>query len=1082
MSGVLAVRKTLVLGLGSTGLQVAEHLAEHLNWQYGSFERAAWVRLLVVETAQPASTLGDRVLWAGMSKEEYLPYITSPRATGATFGFYEWQDGPTLMDIDNPSDGAGNSRLLGRLCLFHPRTYSNLRRRVSEDLAHLQRLTPQAIADDLGDPGLTVTIHEGGTVVYIVGTLCGGTGSGGAADLGYLMDVWSGNSVRRQAIFTAPHPTLGHSLAPRYKKNAWMALKELNHYQLSSTTWSQRLPGADTPYVLPGRPYDILRVVTPAGAAGEDVKSLNAMIAQYLAAAVGPAGFEIAASDVDASAQMVGGENIGFMRPLFSTMGVAALEYPGEHIQRGATCRLMAAALGRWASNGPGGAAGEAPEGGAADVETVLRQLTQGADALAVAPLQQLLSEAKDGEPPRVEDVRKLLREGVGRLTSQGAAPGTEAAPEGGTLVDLVQRGADTLMRGVSPELQRLLERRLFAVDGGPGWVAAQLRSGQESRTGWDAAAARAAAEARQDADSLRAILDRELEEAEQIQKAFMPFGKREKLRQAWERVSQQLFAYLAAETRTQALSHLQRRDLLRQLAERHRNSVAPLLRRLDRMQAAFSQESHALEARWREMAASSPSVNGKAYFDAEPPAARGTLSEEYYKLLRQRRWSEEPPTGWDDEAKERAAMAEVLRTLEPLGAELLREDGQSLFDPRPGAQSAREMIPQNVLSELESGARAFFAPLREQVHIADKASDADLDTVVQASEPRLGVSGAQVSEQLADVKGATPMLSYLAFMDLGPNPASPRPAIARVSQRVRNSMELRRGGITDSGDPYRLLILREKHGFTLGQMEGVVRSNPHDHHSLQSAEGCQDFKFWHTRRDVDWVDPLVPPSQVESVEESWLLAVLLGRADDGALPALPGSPAPAAPEAAPAEGWYHLVDGEFYVRYAAGADTSERGARLPGAFQSAVTKLLTPGYALLRRTLSMRISTYSDTHGPEALVRRVDQCLQALGIFGLSGITKPEAERIVRRAYRRNEALTRAFFEFRTAGVQNPAEFAHLRRFQGDPIEGRAGESYLSDGYYCPRCHHWLGENIQQLRDAQFLCPICNTGERYWP
>ena len=348
MTGILNVRRTLVIALGSTGMQVTEQLAEHLNWQYGSFEKAEWVRMLVVETAQPQSILGDRVLWSGMSKEEYLPYLNAPRTTGAEFGFQEWQDGPTLRDIDNPSDGAGNCRMLGRLTLFHPRTYQNLRRRVSEDIAHLQRLTPQKIADSLGEPGLSVNMHEGGVVVYVVGTLCGGTCSGGAADLGYLVDVWSGNSVRRQAIFTIPHPALAHTLGARFKKNSFFALKELNHYQLGSSIWTQQLPGADAAYVSSSRPYDITRILMPGGPADTDVKSLTGMIGQYLAAAVGPAGFDIAASDVDATGKMVGAESIGFMRPLFSSMGIAALEYPGEHIQRAATSRLLGSAYSRW--------------------------------------------------------------------------------------------------------------------------------------------------------------------------------------------------------------------------------------------------------------------------------------------------------------------------------------------------------------------------------------------------------------------------------------------------------------------------------------------------------------------------------------------------------------------------------------------------------------------------------------------------------------------------------------------------------------------------------------------------------------
>lgn len=1074
MPGTLAVRKTLVLGLGSTGLQVCEQLAEHLNWQYGSFERAAWVRLLVVETAQPQSLLGDRVLWAGMTKEEYLPYLNSPRTTGAEFNFYEWQDGPTLRDIDNPSDGAGNCRMLGRLCLFHPRTYQTLQRRVSDDISALQQLTPQNIAEALGEPGLTVKTDEGGVVVYVVGTLCGGTGSGGAADLGYLMDVWSNHSVRRQAIFTVPHPTLQTSLSPRYKKNAFYALKELNHYQLADTAWTQLLPGAYSPFVNTGRPYDILRVVMPSGGSGADVKSLNAMIGQYLAAAVGPAGQTVAASDVDATAQMVGAERIGFMRPLFSTMGVAALEYPGEHIQRAATSRLLGAAFSRWSAH-----RADTPEFqgalGSTDFDQLLLRLQSGAEEMSTRLFQDLFKPLAEGNAPSVQKVRQILRDVDARLTATElpTEPQPGALP---SLVQLVQANHERFLENVTRDVDRLLEAWLFRVDGGPSFVAALFRRHLADMEQWAERAQTTLPEARQDTETLRSMLDREIEEVEKLEKNPLVWGKREKLRQAWDDVTKQLYAYLQAELRTQTLSQLQRRDLARQVVEHYRRVTALLLRRLDQMQAAFTQEGAEHERRWKELAAISPSVNGKVYFDAEPPAARGTVTEEYYKLLRQPRYADEPATGWDDGKKEEGAMREVLRALEPLRAELTREDGQSTFDPRPGIQSAREAIPGNALQAAEARARAFFSPLREQVHIADKASDTDVDTAIQASEPKLSVSAAQVSEHLAGAKGANPMLSYLAFMDVGTSD-NQRPSVQRVEARVRNSMPLRRGGITDNDDPYRLLIIREKHGFTLGQMEGVVRATRYDNHSLQSAEGCMDFKFWQTRRDVDWVDPLVPPGQVESTEEAWLFTLLLGRPADPSLPWLPATKGEV-----PAEGWYQLVGGEFYVFYAEGVDTSERGATLPLAFGPAVAKLLLADYALLRRTLNVRFASYYDTLGHAHMIRAVDQALKSLSVFGVGDLDVKQAERIVRRAYRRNDALTRAFFEFKTANLKNPAEFAHLWRLQGTPIEGRAAEVYPSDGYYCPTCTYYLGGNVEKLLEDQFLCPRCNSGERYWP
>jgi hypothetical protein len=1079
MTGVLAVRKTLVLGLGSTGLQVCEQLAEHLNWQYGSFERAAWVRLLVVETAQPQSILGDRVLWAGMTKEEYLPYLNSPRTTGAEFGFYEWQDGPTLRDIDNPSDGAGNCRMLGRLCLFHSRTYNNLRRRVSDDISFLAGVTPQMVADRLGEPGLTVKIDEGGTVVYVVGTLVGGTGSGGSADLGYLMDVWSNHSVRRQAVFTIPNPTLSHSLGPRYKKNAYYALRELNHYQLADTAWSQLLPGSDTPFVIRGRPYDILRILMPGGGSGEDVKSLNAMIAQYLAAAVGPAGLEIAASDVDATAQMVGAESIGFMRPLFSTMGVAALEYPGEHIQRAATSRLLSSAFNRWCAHAVDADAvrRDLKAIGGADFDSLLLRLQQGADQMSTGLLQEAFKPLAEDKAPSVEQVRQILRDVDARLTAMelpqpGAPPAAHPS-----LLQVVQANHERFQERLRDEIDRFVEQRLFTLDGGPGYVSAALRQFLTEMEGWTVSAETVLPEARQDTETLRSMLDREIEEVQKLERSPLVWNKQEKLRKAWGDVTQHLYPYLAAELKTQTISHIQRRDMVRQTIDQFRKVTAAVQRRLDQMQAAFTQEGAELEKAWKDLAALSPSVNGKAYFEAEPPAPRGTVTEEYFKLLRQARWPEEPATGWDDAQKEEAAMREVLKTLEPLRAELTRDDGQGAFDSRPGTYTARDMIPGDVLRAAEARARAFFAPLRAQVHIADKASDADIDTVIQASEPKMTISAAQVSEQLAGARGANPMLSYLAFMDVGGNGSAVRPSVERVEQRVRNSMPLRRAGITDSDDPFRLLILREKHGFTLGQMEGVVRANRYDNHALQAAEGCMDFKFWKTRRDVDWIDPLIPPSQVESTEEAWLFAALLGRPADAALPWLPATRGEI-----PGSGWYQLVGGEFYVLYAEGVEASEKGATLPLSFNAAVAKLLSPDYALLRRTLNVRFASYADKQGHRALIETMDQALKSLGIFGVADLDAKQAERIVRRAYRRNDALTRAFFDYKTANLKHPAEFAHLWRLQGTPIEGRAAESYPSDGYYCPACHYLLGGSIEKLQEDQFLCPRCATGERYWP
>jgi hypothetical protein len=94
----------------------------------------------------------------------------------------------------------------------------------------------------------------------------------------------------------------------------------------------------------------------------------------------------------------------------------------------------------------------------------------------------------------------------------------------------------------------------------------------------------------------------------------------------------------------------------------------------------------------------------------------------------------------------------------------------------------------------------------------------------------------------------------------------------------------------------------------------------------------------------------------------------------------------------------------------------------------------------------------------------------------------KRRDKQIVRRAYRRNDSLTRAFFLFRTENMEKGrAEFAYLRHVHGEPIPGKSA-AYPADGYYCPNCNYPLGSDVAQLLETMFICPACSQGERYWP
>ncbi len=1074
MSETLSIRRTLILGLGTTGKEVAEAVAEHLTWQFGGHEKAAWVRMLVLETEQPVSPLGDRVLRGGISREEYAPYLNAPRTAGAAFDFFDWQDGQSLRAIDNPSAGAGNLRMLGRLCLFHPQTYDLLRRRVMRDLSDLRQLTPQSVADSLGRADLNIDIHTD-VVVYVVGTLCGGTCSGGAADMGYLLKEWNGEGIDCQAIFTLPHPQLAGSKAPRYKKNAYYALKELNHYQLAGTAWMQKLPGNDAPSRRTDKPYVILRVLMPGGPDGADVQRLNVMIGQYLAAAVGPAGGAIAARDVDAKGGMETADSVGFMRPLFSTMGVAALEYPGEHILRAATLRLVSSALERWCQHTI------TPERindtlrllGGTDFDQQLQQLTDGADRIGVALFRETFRPVAEGKPPRVEQVRQLLREVDGRLTAMELPRGE---PEGAlpSLLQIVEKNHQAFLDRVERDIEQFVERVLFDLDGGPGFVAAVLKEQLRRMEAWAREAQETLPEARQDAKSLREIMLEQIADVERIEESRNPFGRAEKLKHGWTVITESVNSYLQTELKMQAMNHLQRRELIAEMLNKTRQSTAVLLRRLDAMQSAFAQKAAAGNDAWRMMAAEKPPINGQVYFDAEPPAARGTVTDEYYNLLRQRTWPDEPATGWDDGRKEEAAQRDVLGALTPLVQQLRLSASQSTFDPKPGRASAQDSIPEELAQALDMRARAVFDSLRSQIHVADKAAPPDLDTVIQLSAPRLGIAAAQISPQLQGARAVRPQAQNLAFLDM----SRKETRVAQMAARIESAIPLSRDGrITDSHDPFRLLVIQERHGFTFGQMDGVVSKHAYDLSSLQSADkGVTDFHFWHTRSDVNWIDPLVSPRRVDETEEWWLQVILLGRPSDGIFEWTPANRGEIT-----ADGWYQIANGEFRVFYPPGIPgVTDKEALLPLEFGDAVMRLLSDDYGTLRQCLSVRLAGYRDQVKEGRMVAALSEGRSALGSLGLKGLEKGHADRILRRAYGRDDGLADAFFTYETEASKDERRlFAHLFKMKGQSIP-ETGDEYPANAYYCPHSNSLLGDSVETLRAAHFVCPVCN--ERYWP
>ena len=1080
--GTLNIRKTLVLGLGTTGKEVAEQIAESLKWQYGDFERVSWVKLLVVETEKPSSPLGDRVIHFSISPEEYHEYLSNPMTKGAEFDFASWQNSDVLGSVSNATAGAGNRRMLGRLFLFHQGNYGALEARFKRELSALENLMPKDVTEALKQENLVVNFEDQ-IAVYVVGTLCGGTCSGVAPDLGYLMRQWSGNSVNPQAIFTLPHPSSSGSNSKRYKKNAFYALKELNHYLLTETSWLQKLPDHEQAHQQGAHilPYEILRVMNPPGPGSDDVPKLNAMIAQYLSAAAGSAGSKIAALDVNALNAMAGVEGMGFLRPMFSTMGISTLEFPGDHIMRGCTDRLIASTLARWlkVEGSDAMVKGALEKAGADDFKTVVQNLLQNNGERLSLVYSRKLETTGAGTPPKVTEVRELLRDVEGRLT-------VTAIPENGTgaqvlpvLVEVMQQNYERFRKATLDQVKSLIGGTLFSLEGGPGFLLKFLNEYQRRLEEWMGRVQHDLKELQADSRTLREQMEEQLAELERAQNSHNPMGKREKVRQGWEKFCTGYETYLETEVQMRALSFLQQRELLQTVRKEFQEVTIRLQRRLETLQSAFQQEQTVREKAWQERARMTPTVNGICYYTPAKSDKDGTMTERYYAGLQQKKYPEEPTIGWNIAEKESAAQRRVLHSLEEL-MDLLTREGESDFDPRPNRQSDRESLPTSTLTELERAARTYFEPLREQVHIAQLAQPNDIASAIQLSQPNLKIATTMLGEALRGTKTTSHTDVSMALMQTEGG-AADKGKIETIKTQLLNANALNRGEISDNGDPFRLILIRETHGFTLGQMSGVIATNPHDLTALQSAEDCPDFKYWYTRTDVNWINPLTAQRERETAEEAWLLTVLLGHPKDTS----PGKLTPARLDEIEARGWYTVLGDQFRVYYPEGVtETTRTEEMLPVDFALAVSRLLEPEYETLLKSLkSAYLGGYLREHGEKRFIEATEDVLESIASFGLKGKITADpkaAQQVVKRYYRRRAKLTSAYFDFKTKEMKNDHLFNDLHYLE-DEIHPFAKTKINVDGYYC-EAGHLLGSAPADLKEKEFTCPMCNNGERFWP
>ncbi|GAB4199335.1 MAG: hypothetical protein OHK0022_19480 [Roseiflexaceae bacterium] len=228
---------TFVVGVGGTGVSAIRHLKRRV--------RLDWPRIFTGDMPELVQFYGvDTVSYANRPGQEFLsPHeytfiggFDPQQLLGAAPGAYPSITPPTgWWDFGNniPAGivhlGARQIRALGRLALFQ--AFPDVWLRITDKIRVLNAI--QA-GDQATRYGFTVPAEPSARQVFVVASLCGGTGSGCFLDVAARIRATYANTLRVIGIFVLPSafsPVLpSQRQIDRTHANAFAALKELDAF------------------------------------------------------------------------------------------------------------------------------------------------------------------------------------------------------------------------------------------------------------------------------------------------------------------------------------------------------------------------------------------------------------------------------------------------------------------------------------------------------------------------------------------------------------------------------------------------------------------------------------------------------------------------------------------------------------------------------------------------------------------------------------------------------------------------------------------------------------------------------------
>jgi predicted house-cleaning noncanonical NTP pyrophosphatase (MazG superfamily) len=356
------VAPTLVIGLGGSGTWTARRLKKLMRQRYGIIPL---IRFLFVDCDQDAFT-SQPELADVQDDEKVALFIRNPEriwqevqeGIGERAKWRDWLPEQLNVGILRHAIGAGGIRPVGRFALFA--SLQEVWERLTSALREILAIEQQ-LRTTLRDQAERVTVRYSEPRIYIVGSLCGGTGSSLFLDIAVLVrhclrQIAPDAQPSILGVFFLPsafagEPTLRSNIAflSILKANGYAALKELEHFcngeALQSQPFTFRYPQiGDVTVNAPVYDEDfVVEDGTPDGRHLNSKEEVFEMVARSLLVDIGsPFGSRLrsARANFETVLQMERCPQTGKVR-LIHSLGMTSVAVPiAEIVKRGALQRL----------------------------------------------------------------------------------------------------------------------------------------------------------------------------------------------------------------------------------------------------------------------------------------------------------------------------------------------------------------------------------------------------------------------------------------------------------------------------------------------------------------------------------------------------------------------------------------------------------------------------------------------------------------------------------------------------------------------------------------------------------------------